>query len=54
MTTKFFDLGECQISRDLAPCHTASGERYFRADESSTVESLRGFRMGDYFYHRRT
>ena len=20
MTTKFFDLGECQISRDLAPC----------------------------------
>ena len=22
MITKFFDLGECQISRDLAPCHT--------------------------------
>ena len=23
MTTKFFDLGECQISRDLAPCRTS-------------------------------
>ena len=22
MTTKFFDLGESQISRDLAPCQT--------------------------------
>ena len=22
MITKFFDLGECQISRDLALCHT--------------------------------